>query len=185
MLTRKQHTQARDRAAAMMRGAGIRLTEKEVGEMDVADFGLNHLAVEGAQIVSFFNTDRVSAKIIALLPNQALPEHWHTAVGEDPGKEETIRVIDGTVYVFLPGEESITHGHIPAAKGDCYTARHEVVMQPGDQMTLQPGVKHWFQGSREGAVMYSFSSAARCALDPFTDPDIVRVTKIVEADPDD
>ncbi|MDR3532704.1 MAG: hypothetical protein P4L90_19390 [Rhodopila sp.] len=180
MLTRKQHTAARDRAAAMMRRAGVRLTEREVEQMDVADFGLDRLGVEGAQIVSFFNTERVSAKVIALFPEQTLPEHWHTAVGEDPGKEETIRVIDGTAYVYVPGEETVAYGHVPAGKGDCYTVRHEVVMRPGDQLTLQPGVKHWFQAGGAGAVMYSFSSAARCALDPFSDPAIVRVTRIAE-----
>jgi D-lyxose ketol-isomerase len=162
----------------MIRGAGVKLTDKEAAEMDVADFGLERLNVEGAQIVSFFNTERVSAKVIALFPDQTLPEHWHTAVGDDPGKEETIRVIDGTVYCYIPGEESVSRGHIPTGKGDYYTVRHEIVMKPGDQMTLQPGVKHWFQAGGEGAVLYSFSSAARCALDPFTDPDIVRVTKI-------
>src|ERR1035437_10299520 len=108
MLTRKQHGQARDRAVAMIRGAGVKLTDKEAAEMDVADFGLQRLNVEGAQIVSFFNTERVSAKVIALFPDQTLPEHWHTAVGEDPGKEETIRVIDGTVYCYTPGEESVS-----------------------------------------------------------------------------
>ena len=180
MLTRRQQQEARDRAAAMMRGAGVGLTDKEFAAMDVADFGLGHLETEGAQIVSFFNTERVSAKVIALFPGQTLPEHWHTAVGEDPGKEETIRVIGGTTYVYIPGEESVAYGRIPDGKGGCYTARHEVVMQPGDQITLEPGVKHWFQAGSVGAVMYSFSSAARCALDPFTDPRIVRVTEITD-----
>ena len=113
MLTRRQQREARDRAAAMMRNAGVRLTESEVEAMDVADFGLGHLEVEGAQIVSFFNTDRVSAKVIALFPRQSLPEHWHTSFGDDPGKEETLRVIDGTACIYIPGEAKRRAGPHP------------------------------------------------------------------------
>jgi D-lyxose ketol-isomerase len=182
MLTRDELREARDRAAAMMRRAGIRLTEAEIAAMDVADFGLGHLEVEGAEIVSFFNTERVSAKVIALFPGQSLPEHWHTSFGEDPGKEETLRVIEGTLRLYVPGEASIPAGHIPAGKAACYTSRHEIVLRPGEQFTLAPGVKHWFQAGPEGVVMYSFSSAARDALDPFTDPAIVRVTRIAPED---
>ena len=54
-------------------------------------------------------------------------------------------------------------------------------MKPCDQLTLAPGEKHWFQAHEGGAVMYSFSTIARDALDQFTDPDIVRITKVVEA----
>jgi D-lyxose ketol-isomerase len=53
-------------------------------------------------------------------------------------------------------------------------------MKPGDQITLEPGTKHWFQASGEGAVMYLISSCVRDVLDQFTDPEVVRETKIVD-----
>ena len=180
MLTRKEFNEARQRAAKMIRKAGVKITETEVEKMEVADFGLGHLSEEGAQILTFFSTERVSVKVIALFPNQTEPEHWHTAVGSDPGKEETIRVVEGTVYFYIPGPDTLRLGFIPKGKEARYTVRHEVVMKPGDQITLQPGEKHWFQAGREGAVMYTFSTCARDALDPFTDPGIIRVTKIVD-----
>ena len=180
MLTHRQQTEARDRAAAMIRAAGVALAEREVAEMDVADLGLGHLEVEGAAMVTFFNTPRVGAKVLALFPNQTMPEHWHTAVGGDPGKEETIRVVAGTLYLYVPGEETIAQGRIPPAKEACYTVRHEHVMRACDQMTMQPGVKHWFQAGPDGAVIFSFSSSANSPLDPFTDPAVVRVTTIVD-----
>jgi D-lyxose ketol-isomerase len=180
MLTRGQFEAARDRAVKMIREAGITINQSEIDTMDVADFGLNHLEVEGVQILSFFNTERVSAKVLVLFPNQTEPEHWHTAVGEDPGKEETCRVITGLVRFYIPGEDNMQEGFIPDGKEEVYTVRHEVVLRPGDQITLQPGTKHWFQAGEDGAVMYSFSSCARDALDPFTDPNIVRVTQIVD-----
>ena len=54
-------------------------------------------------------------------------------------------------------------------------------MRPSDQITLEPGRKHWFQALDGGAVMFSFSTIARDALDQFTDPNIVRITRIVES----
>jgi D-lyxose ketol-isomerase len=58
--------------------------------------------------------------------------------------------------------------------------RHEVVLTPGDQLVLPPGTKHWFQAGERGAVMYSFSSTVRDILDQFTDPAVVRETRIIE-----
>jgi len=101
-------------------------------------------------------------------------------VAGDPGKEETVRVISGTLYFYIPGENTFKEGFLVKGKEHCYTMRHEIVMRPGDQITLAPGVKHWFQARDEGVVMYSFSTIARDALDQFTDKDIVRITKIIE-----
>jgi D-lyxose ketol-isomerase len=53
-------------------------------------------------------------------------------------------------------------------------------MKPADQITLAPGEKHWFQARDEGAVMYSFSTIARDALDGFTDSKIARITEVMD-----
>ena len=180
MLTRREYDEVQSKASDMIRRSGIRITDEEALTIEVADFGLGNLKKEGAQILTFFCTERVSAKVIALFPYQTEPEHWHTGVGDDPGKEETIRVVDGTVYFYIPGHDNISQGFIPKGKESCYTVLNEIVLKPGDQITLIPGTKHWFQAGGEGAVMYSFSSCARDTMDPFSDPDIVRVTKIVE-----
>jgi len=180
MLTRQQVREAQARAAAMMRDAGVVFTPEEAEAIAVADFGLSHLEVEGAQILTFVNSERVSAKVIALFPGQTLPEHWHPAVGDDPGKEETLRVIRGTLYCGLPGEGPLHHATLPAGKESRYTCRRELVMRPADQITLAPGVPHWLQAGPEGVVLYSFSSCARDILDGFADPDIVRETRIID-----
>ncbi len=179
MITRTEAEAARSRAAEMMRQAGILATDREILGMDVADFGLGDLASEGGQMTTLADTSRIAVKVIALFPNQTLPEHWHTSTSEnDPGKEETLRVVLGRLRLYLPGGGGVEEGFIPKNKERSYTARREVVMLPGDQITLEPGVKHWFQAGPEGAVLYSYSSHAVDALDPFTDPDIVRVTVI-------
>lgn len=180
MITRKEFNQAQKKAAEKIKKSGIRITQEEADQIEVADFGLGDLQNEGAQILTFFSTERVSAKVIALFPKQTEPEHWHPQVGDDPGKEETVRVIDGTVYFYIPGQDNLAEGAIPKGKSHCYTVRHELVMKSGDQITLKPGTKHWFQAGKEGAVMYTFSTCVRDILDKFSDPDIVRTTKIID-----
>ncbi len=69
-------------------------------------------------------------------------------------------------------------GFIPEGKEACYTMRNEVIINPGEQLVLPPGTKHWFQAGARGAVMYSFSTKVTDLMDEFTDPNIVRETKI-------
>ena len=164
----------------MIRNAGIQITADEEKSIEVVDFGLSNLDKEGVQVLTLVQSDRISIKVMVLFPNQTEPEHWHPPVGDDPGKEETIRVISGTVYFYIPGEDTFNQGFIVAGKDDRYTMRNETVMNPCDQITMQPGEKHWFQAGWEGAAMYSFSTIARDALDGFTDPNIERITKIVD-----
>ena len=180
MITRAEQRAAQKRAAQMIRESGIRITDEEADKIEVVDFGLSHLEVEGVQVLTLVQTERISVKVLAMLPNQTEPEHWHPPVGDDPGKEETIRGVAGTVYFYVEGEDTFKNGFLVKGKEKCYTLRHEIVLKPGDQLTFQPGEKHWFQAHDEGAVMYSFSSVARDALDQFTDPNIVRVVKVVD-----
>ena len=119
-------------------------------------------------------TERYAVKALTLLPGQTLPEHWHPPIGDDPGKLETVRAVWGEFLLFLDGDSSISLGCVPIGKEDACTCRHEVVLKRGDQLTLAPGQKHWFQGGSGGAVVYSFSSTVRDLQDGFTDPLVVR-----------
>jgi len=181
MITREEEKSARGRAARMIRQAGIAVTDREANTIEVVDFGLSNLSQEGVQVLNLVQTERISVKVLVLFPNQTEPEHWHPPVGNDPGKEETVRIIAGTVYFYTPGANTFGEGFLVKGKEGCYTVRHEWVMTPGDQITLQPGEKHWFQARDDGAVMYSFSTIARDAMDQFTDPRIVRITKVADA----
>jgi D-lyxose ketol-isomerase len=178
MLNRKQYETAKVRAADMIRDASIPMRDEEAGRVEVADFGLSRLDTEGAQILTLVATDRIAAKIIVLFEGQTLPEHWHPRVGDDPGKEETIRVVRGTLRCYIPGADTLREGFVPEGKQDVYTARQELLLGPGGQITLAPGTKHWFQAGAGGAVAYSFSTVARDILDQFTDPQVKRVTEI-------
>jgi D-lyxose ketol-isomerase len=184
MLTRKEYDEARLRAFKVIAATGFPVAEDDRDRTVAADFGLSSLRTEGAQILTFFNTDRISGKLIELLPGQCLPEHWHPPVpterGTDPGKEETIRVVSGTLYCMDEGEDCLKLARIPKGKEYAYSCRHERVMNRADQITFEPGRKHWFQGGPDGCVVFSFSTCVRDVLDQFTDPAIERTTKIVD-----
>lgn len=69
---------------------------------------------------------------------------------------------------------------IPAGSEAYYTVFHEVELNPGEQYTIPPGTKHWFQAGGEGAIVSEFSSTSRDEYDIFTDPRVERIPSIVE-----
>jgi D-lyxose ketol-isomerase len=147
--------EARERAAEMLAEAGIVLTPTEREAIEVTDFGLGRLEEIGLQLVVYVNTERVCAKELVLFAGQTCPEHRHPPVDGAPGKEETFRCRRGTVRLHVEGRE-------------------ELVLRPGDQYTISPDTRHWFQAGDEGAVVSEFSTRSRDEADVFTDPRIVR-----------
>ena len=147
--------EARERAAALLAGAGVILTPDERDRIEVADFGLGRLEETGLQLVTYVNTERVSAKELVLFPGQTCPEHRHPPVAGEPGKEETFRCRAGVVHLHVEG-----HG--------------EIVLRPGEQFTIMPDTLHWFRAGEEGAIVSEFSTTSRDRLDVFTDPAVVR-----------
>ena len=182
MITKKEKAEAQQRAAEMMRGAGIQIRDDEIEKIEVVDFGLSQLEVEGVQVFNMVNTDRLASKVLVLFPNQTEPEHWHPQVGNDPGKQETVRHIWGDLRFYVDGVGNMKEGFLVPGKENVYVLRHELVLKPGDQLTFDPYEKHWFQAGSRGAVLYSFSTTVRDGLDGFTDPDIQRLTIIKDDD---
>lgn len=179
MITKQEVERGRQEAVLLLQQANIKFTEEELHGMEITDFGLGNYPSEGAQIMTFLNTMKVGFKIICLLENQILPEHMHTASLGETGKEETFRGIYGNTHLFLPGEKE-KKAPYPDGKSDFYTCRKETILQPLDQITLEPDIPHWLMGGVGGCVVYSISSWARCALDPFSDPNVIRETVVID-----
>jgi D-lyxose ketol-isomerase len=179
MLTHEQIEVARAFAATQLQKAGIAITPGERQAIEVSDFGLGDLETTGLQLVIYVNTERVCAKEIVLSPGQTCPEHRHVNVGDEPGKEETFRVRAGTVYLNVDGDPTPQPKAIPP-NSEYYTARHEVVLSPGQQFTVMPGVRHWFQAGPDGAIVSEFSTRSTDEYDVFTDPGIERVTVVLD-----
>jgi D-lyxose ketol-isomerase len=181
MITKTDYERARRAALEMFAKAGIALTPEEAERIEVADFGLGDLWRTGLELLTYVNTERVCSKELALTPGQTCPEHYHPPVNGDPGKEETFRCRLGEVYLYVPGEAT-PHPHVAPPAGDeqNYTVWHEIVLRPGEQYTLRPETRHWFQAGPQGAVVSEFSTRSRDEFDVFTDPRIEREPKVAE-----
>src|SRR3954462_10692723 len=95
---------AQKRAKDVLTAAGIVLTAEEASNIEVADMGLNRLAVEGLELVTYINNDRYCAKELVLFPGQTCPKHRHPPVDGKPGKQETFRCRGGEVWLYVEGE---------------------------------------------------------------------------------
>lgn len=158
MITEQEQRDAREYAVAQLEAAGVVLTEEERGRIEVADFGLSRLREVGLQLLVYVNTDRCCAKELVLLPGQTCPEHRHPPFEGTPGKEETFRCRRGLVRLHVEGRE--------------------LVLRPGDQVTIPPDTLHWFRAGPDGAVVSEFSTRSRDELDVFSDPDVRRETVV-------
>lgn len=180
-LTRAQIAASKEWTARQFAEAGIVLTDEERERIEVSDFGLNELELTGLQLLVYVNTDRVCAKDLVMLPFQTCPEHRHVSVGTEQGKEETFRCRKGTVYLYVDGEPTPNPKANPSRKDrGVYTVWHEIVLHAGDQHTIYPDTRHWFQAGPEGAIVSEFSTRSTDEHDIFTDPDIHRFTVVTD-----
>ncbi|AJH22819.1 MULTISPECIES: D-lyxose/D-mannose family sugar isomerase [Bacillus amyloliquefaciens group] len=153
--------------------AGIVLTDDEVEDIQIMDYGLGKLEETGLQLFIYVNTDRYCSKELVLFPRQTCPEHRHPPVGGEKGKQETFRCRWGKVYLFVEGEKTENPSVLPPEEDkEYYTVWHEIVLEPGGQYTIPPDTKHWFQAGEEGAVVTEMSSTSTDDHDVFTDPRI-------------
>ncbi len=179
-MERSLYEKVRAEALALYEKAHIVLTPTEKEHLEVADFGLGDVYKTGLEIVTYVNTQVCCAKEMVILPRQTCPEHTHTPLPSGyPGKEETFRCRYGTVYLYVEGEAA-EHPLAAPPEGDeaYYTVRHEIVLHPGEQYTLYPNTRHWFQAGDEGAVVSEFSTRSYDEYDVFTDPRIKRIPEI-------
>ncbi len=171
---------ARRRALDILTEVRIAVTPREAGSLEVSDFGLGALETIGIQILVYINNDRYCAKEIVLTPRQTCPEHRHPPLGApNPGKQETFRCRAGEVYLYVPGAPAAApRARVPGEFRPGFTVWNEIVLRPGDQHTLPPDTRHWFQAGDEGAVVSEFSSTSDDASDVFTLGAVERLPRI-------
>ncbi|MDB6093088.1 MAG: hypothetical protein JWM32_650 [Verrucomicrobia bacterium] len=180
MITKSDLQKWQDESAAYFQKAGLVITPREKTRIEVADFGLSEFTRTGLGVLVYVNTQRCCAKELAMWPRQTCPEHRHPTVGGQAGKEETFRCRWGAVYLYVEGRPAAKpNARPPAGRESTYTVWHEVVLQPGDQYTIMPDTKHWFQAGDQGAVVSEFSTHSTDENDIFTDAAIGRATKVL------
>lgn len=176
-MKRSEMARLASRALEYYEKAHIVLTQEEKNNIEVADFGLGMAEQVGLQLLTYINTPRVCAKEMVLFPGQTCPEHRHVETEGMPGKEETFRCRYGEVHLYVDGQgarEDIA-GALPPSP---VTVFHEIRLGPGEQYTILPGTKHWFQAGKSGAVISEFSTHSTDETDVFTDTAIVRMPEI-------
>lgn len=180
-MKREVYEQARAAALDMFQKAGIALTAEKKENIEIADFGLGEFERTGLSLVTYINCERYCAKEMVLLPHQTCPEHKHAPFGEYSGKQETFRCRYGTVYLYVEGEPASNPAAVlPTGSEDWYTVWHEIVLHEGEQYTIYPNTKHWFQAGDQGAVVSEFSTQSFDECDIFTDPRIKRIPEITD-----
>lgn len=180
--TQDQVRPMQERVTTMLARAGIVLTAREEEQIEVVDFGLGELERTGLELVVYINNERYCAKELVMIPRQTCPQHRHPPLSEtNPGKQETFRCRQGTVWLYVEGEpQSTIAAHIPQGSEQYYTVFHEIALHPGGQYTIPPNTWHWFQSGDEGAIVSEFSSPSHDEFDQFLDPRISRIPKIAE-----
>ncbi|MGA2362578.1 MAG: D-lyxose/D-mannose family sugar isomerase [Candidatus Aminicenantales bacterium] len=162
--------EAKRQAADLIRKSGFPLTEEEWQELQIDDFGLGHLFEEGFAFIDILRSPQLRVTILVLLPGQTLPQHLHPAYDQEPGKEETLRVLYGSTNVYIEGEPSNPRIHIPSGKTPHYTARQEIALTIGRHFTIPPMKEHWFQGGPQGSVNICFQNRVDETHNVFFDP---------------
>lgn len=183
MLTKKQYEYGRKYVIETFEKASIKITEQEKQKIEIADFGLGMVENIGLQLLTYVNTGKCCAKEMVLLPFQTCPEHVHVEGMENGipyrGKEETFRVRKGECYLYVDGfgNRDNIKARLPASP---VTVFHEIVLREGEQYTIFPGVRHWFQAGAEGAIISEFSTHSRDESDIFEDKRIKRMPEVAE-----
>lgn len=176
MLDTSQKIQIASQVKDMLNQARIVVTEEEMGQLEIAEYGMDLWSSIGLQIIVYVNTENCCAKEMILFPRQTCPEHRHPPMQGSAGKEETFRCRSGEVYLYVEGEVTPHPQAIaPKQREPYFTVWHEIILRPGDQYTLRPNMLHWFQAGPEGAIISEFSTQSHDETDIFTDPDIIRV----------
>lgn len=181
MLSQQEYEKAVQKTLSYFNKANIILTDDEKKRIEVADFGVGDLTKVGLQLITYINTESVCAKEMVLFPNQTCPEHRHPDRNGLTGKEETFRCRYGKVYLYVEGESNGTpHCKVPSGFEKYYSVYKEIVLNPGEQYTIYPGTKHWFQAGDGGAIVSEFSTHSDDMTDIFTDERLIRIPEVEE-----
>lgn len=161
----------------LFRKSSMKFTNDEISNIEFTDFGLGDINKQGLNLIVYVNNDRYCAKEMVLLPRQTCPEHRHPDRGDLRGKQETFRCRNGKVYLYVEGKRNKDKlsCQIPTDEEENYTVFHEIELNPGEQYTIDPNIKHWFQAGDEGAVISEFSSPSDDSSDIFTNQNVQRI----------
>jgi len=182
MISKEEFSKYKRQTLKILRKNRIYISEDEIKNIEIADFGLNKIRVFGLQTFVLIKTEKVCLKIIVLFPYQICPEHKHSRILADKqeGKEESLRILNGTLFLYKEGTPSNSSKYrIPEEKKDYFTVFSENVLEKGMKLTIEPDTWHWFQAGPNGVIIENISTKTIDEEDLFIDPNIIRIPKII------
>ncbi|SDR47800.1 hypothetical protein [Pseudovibrio sp. Tun.PSC04-5.I4] len=154
---------ARETYLEMMRFYNYPIPKRfETDDFWVKDFNIGNFSESGMAGI-FWMTDadyNISGHEIFLLPNQAIPEHYHVATDDTGEKLEAWHVRHGKIFTYAQGEATEgVNADIPSSHKDCTTALHREEVTEGNVARLSaPGERHWMRAGPEGAIVTEYAS---------------------------
>lgn len=155
-MKRSEVLAAQEKARQILASAGVSLTSQESANIEVADLGLDRLASEGLELVTYVNTDRYCAKELVLFPGQTCPQHRHPTISGRAGQAGNVSLSpwDG-MAICGRGAHARDSSQGPGSKQEllhgfsrnCVAARRTVHHPPG-YIALVSGRSGWCSGFR-------------------------------------
>ncbi|NDR56342.1 hypothetical protein [Aliiruegeria sabulilitoris] len=128
----------------------------------VKDFNIGDFAFSGlAGIFWFSDPDyNLSGHEMFLLPNQAIPEHWHVGTEVTGPKLEAWHVRHGEIFTYAEGEPTEgADADIPPSHRGCTHALKRTRVGVGEVARLSaPAERHWMRAGPNGAIVTEYAT---------------------------
>lgn len=179
MMTPPQARSYADEIGQLIDRAGFAVTRQEMSALRLVDTSYDDFRAIGLSLVDLCMHERYGSRLVIVLPNQIIPEHWHPSADGYIGKQETFRLLSGEVEAYLEGDEPAdTRDLFPDAADRVdtwragFSAGRRLLLRPGDQCTTRLHEKHWFRAGPSGGLALETSSTVRDILDRASDPNL-------------
>lgn len=128
----------------------------------VKDFNIGNFKESGLAGIFWISDEayNISGHEMFLLPNQAVPEHWHVGTAATGPKLEAWHVRCGEIYTYSEGPVSAgVDEKVPSSHQECTIAKNEQRVLPGEVSVLSgAGQRHWMRAGDEGAIVTEYAT---------------------------
>lgn len=141
--------QAREKTRQILNDAEITLGPGH--QIEITDFGKDDFQALGLALIIRVSEPEYASKWLVVFPGQTCPNHYHEKI------KETFFIIKGEVTMWVDGKK--------------------LQMEPGDQITMEPGTWHEFI-SQGGAIIEEVTNRQYPDDSIFEDKEIERYVHV-------
>jgi len=172
MLSKEVQIKIRKKALELFKKANIALTNEEIKrELKIVEFGDKDFFKIGLVFLTFINNSFHGGRFILFFPGQYCPLHIHPEIEGSKGKVETFRVLFGQVIAnYFPDDVNLTSISVSALELESASIpKISIILNPGEQYTVKPTVKHWYKAGPDGAIAMEISNPLKDEHDIWPD----------------